>query len=265
MKLNFVSACLSIMVVLWATTPASGARVEQQVEQSAQNLPVREEINRKFQFARFARVDVSGLAGGPVNIETINGNTVEVRILRSAQTQAELDCYRTIVENTPDSLTIRHEQNARSSVCRSIRAAQSLLLRVPRAVDISLKTIGGAVNVEGIDGALRLTGIAGHVTAAQVREAEIDGLAKGLTMSITQPSERGIRVSGIVGTVELNLAQNINADLTVGNLISIDDKTPGVTVTKVNDTSGHTRLGSGGAPISIVGVVGSVRINRPTK
>jgi len=61
------------------------------------------------------------------------------------------------------------------------------------------------------------------------------------------------------------LAQNINADLTVGNLISIDDKTPGATVTKVNDPSGRTRFGLGGAPISIVGVVGSVRINRPTK
>ncbi|MCP9496314.1 MAG: hypothetical protein MSG64_17870 [Pyrinomonadaceae bacterium MAG19_C2-C3] len=264
MKLTFVSLCLSIMVVLWIV-PASGARAEQQAEQSAQSLPVREEINQTFQFARFARVDVSGLAGGPVNIETIDGNTVEVRLLRSAQTQAELDCYRTIVENTPDSLTIRHEQDGRSSVCRSIRAAQSLLLRVPRAVDITLKTIGGAVNVEGIDGALRLTGIAGHVTAVQVREAEMDGLAKGLTMSITQPSERGIRVSGIVGTVELNLAQNLNADLTVSNLISIDDKTPGVTVTKVNAASGRTRFGLGGDPISIVGVVGSVRINHPTK
>ena len=136
---------------------------------------------------------------------------------------------------------------------------------MPRAVDITLKTIGGAVNVEGIDGKLRLTGIAGHVTAAQVREAEIDGLAKGLTLSIMQPSERGIQVSGIVGTVELNLVQNLNADLTVSNLINIEDKTAGLKVAKVNAASGRTRFGLGGAPISIVGVVGSVHINHPTK
>ena len=266
MQLTLISGCLSLMFFLWVIPPAAGVQAEQQVEtQSEQNLPVREEINRTFQFARFARVDVSGLAGGPVNIETIDGNTVEVRLLRSAQTQAELDCYRIIVEYTPDSLTIRHEQNTGSRVCRSIRAAQSLLLRVPRAVDISLKTIGGAVNVGAIDGALRISGIAGHVTAAGVREAEMDGLAKGLTMSITQPGERGIRVSGIVGAVELDLAQHLNADLTVSNLIGIDDKTPGVTVTNVNAASGRTRFGSGGPPISISGVVGSVRINHRTK
>jgi len=265
MNLIFVNLCLSIIAACWIITPSSGARAEHRAgQQSAQTSSAREEINRTFQFARFARVDVSGLAGGPVNIETINGNTVEVRLLRSAQTQAELDCYRTIVEHTPDSLTIRHEQNTGSRVCRSIRAAQSLLLRVPRAVDISLKTIGGAVNVGAIDGSLRLTGIAGHVTAAGVREAEMDGLAKGLTMSITQPGERGIRVSGIVGAVELDLAQNLNADLTVSNLIGIDDKTPGVTVTNVNAASGRTRFGSGGPPISISCVVGSVRIKRLT-
>ena len=94
------------------TTPTSGVGAEKQVEPPAQNLPVREEINQTFQFARFARIDVSGLAGGPVNIETIDGNTVEVRLLRSAQTKVELDCYRTIVENTPDSLTIRHQQDS---------------------------------------------------------------------------------------------------------------------------------------------------------
>ncbi len=80
-------------------------------------------------------------------------------------------------------------------------------------------------------------------------------------MSVAQPGARGIHVSGVVGTVELNLARNINADLTVSDLIGVDDKTPGVNVTKVNATSGRTRLGSGGAPISIAGVVGSVSVN----
>ncbi len=261
MRCRLLGLFLSAVALSLFVSPDFTMRA-QEVERSAHDLPVREEINRKFQFARFGRVEVSGIAGGPVDIETTGGNTIEVHILRSAQTQAELDCYRTEVENTPDSLTIRHVQDGRSGVCRSIRARQRVRLRVPRAVDVSLKTIGGAVNVGAIDGALRLTGIAGHATVAQVREAEINGLAKGLTMSVAQPGARGIHVSGVVGTVELNLARNINADLTVSNLIDVDDKTPGVKVTKVNATNGHTRLGSGGAPISIAGVVGSVSINR---
>jgi hypothetical protein len=108
---------------------------------------------------------------------------------------------------------------------------------------------------------LRLQGIAGQATATDVREAVIEGLAQGLTMSIVQPTAGGIRVSGVVGQVALDLAPAMNADLSVSSLINVDDKTPGVIVTKVKAASGTTRFGAGGPPISISGIMGSVRIN----
>lgn len=119
----------------------------------------------------------------------------------------------------------------------------------------------GVFLIARIDGVLRLQGIAGQATAAHVREAEIEGLAQGLTMSIAQPTARGIRVSGVMGQVRLDLPRDLNADLSVRSLINIDDKTPGVTLTKVNASNGTTRFGAGGPPISISGIVGSVRIN----
>lgn len=258
MRQKFIVVFLSTLAIIAGASQASGTDWQEPLRLT-QDLPVREELNRKFQFTRFGHVEVSGVAGD-VSIETHNGNTVDVYVVRSAETQTELDCYQTVIENTPDSLTIRHEQPEQGR-CNSIRARQRVLLRVPRAVDVSLKTIGGAVDVGRIDGVVRLKGIAGHATAAQVREARIEGLAQGLTMSIAQPTARGIHVSGVVGQVDLDLSRDLNADLSVSSLINVDDKTPGVTITKVNATSGTTRFGAGGPPISISGIVGSVRIN----
>ena len=258
MKQKFIVVLLSTLATIACASQASGTHWQEPLRPT-QDLPVREELNRKFQFTRFGNVEVSGVAGD-VNIETHNGKTVEVYVMRSAETQAELDCYQTVIENTADRLTIRHEQPGRGR-CNSIRARQRVRLRVPRAVHVSLKTIGGAVDVGRIDGVLRLQGIAGPATAAQVREAGIEGLAKGLTMSIAQPTARGIRVSGVMGQVDLDLPPDLNADLSISNLINVDNKTPGVTITKVNAGGGTTRFGAGGPPISISGIVGSVRIN----
>lgn len=258
MRQKFVGVFLSTLAIIACASPASGTDWQEPMRRT-QDLPVREELNRKFQFTRFGHVEVSGVAGD-VSIETQNSNMVDVYVMRSAETQTELDCYQTVIENTSNSLTIRHEQQKQGR-CNSIRARQRVLLRVPRAVDVSLKTIGGAVDVGRIDGVLRLKGIAGHATAAQVREAGIEGLAQGLTMSIAQPTARGIHVSGVVGQVDLDLSRDLNADLSVSSLINVDDKSPRVTMTTVKATSGTRRFGAGGPPISISGIVGSVRVN----
>jgi len=258
MRQKFIGVLLSTFATIACASQASGF-LWQEPQPLTKDFPVREELNRKFQFTRFGNVEVSGVAGD-VRIETHHGNTVDVYVVRSAETQSELDCYETVIENTPDRLTIRHKQSEQGR-CNSIRARQRVRLRVPSGVHVSLKTIGGAVDVGRIEGVLRLQGIAGHATAADVREARIEGLAQGLTMSIAQPTSRGIRVSGVMGQVDLDLPRDLNADLSVSSLINIDDKTPGITITKVNAGSGLTRFGAGGPPISISGIVGGVRIN----
>lgn len=257
MRQRLMRVSLSTLAIIVFASLVTG---RQEPQRRTQDLPVREELNREFQFTRFGQVEVSGVAGD-VSIETHTSNTVEVHVVRSAETQAELDCYQTVIENTEDSLKIRHQQQERGR-CSSIRARQRVQLWVPRAVDVSLETIAGAVNVGRIDGALRLQGIAGHATAAGVREAEIDGLAQGLTMSVAQPTAEGIRVTSVMGQVDLDLSSDVNADLKVSGLINVDPKTTGVTMIRVRETNLTRRFGAGGPPITISGIVGGVRINR---
>ena len=263
MQFKMIVKFIVIYAVLMFIPQVSGGRSRPEAR-GAEDYPEREEIERTFQLSRDARVEVSGVAGGPVDIETTNTNTAEVHIVRSAQTRTELDCYKTVIEHTPDSLTVRHEQATGRAECRSIRASQRVRLRVPRSVELNLKSVGGDVNIGVTDGVLRLNGIAGHVKVNHSQAAEIAGLAKGLTMTIAHLAERGIRISGVVGHVELNLAKNLNADLSVSNIISVDGNVPGVTTTKIDASNSPTRIGRGGPPISISGIVGSVAINHST-
>jgi hypothetical protein len=258
-KQKFIGGLLTTFVIIACSLQAS-ATDWQEPARLTKDLPVREEVNRKFQFTGFGQVDVSGVAGD-VTIETRDSNAVDVYVVRSGETQADLDCYQTVIDNTPDALTIRHKQQDQGR-CQNIRARQRVVLRVPRAVNVGLKGIAGIVDVGRIDGVLRLQGIAGHAKVADVREAEIEGLAKGLTMSIRQPAARGIRVSGIVGQVELVLATDVNADLRISSLVEVDAKTRGVSITKVKGDNESRRFGAGGPIISISGIVGGVRINR---
>lgn len=259
MKQKFIGGLLTTFAIIACASQAS-ATDWQEAARLTKDLPVREELNRKFEFTRFGQIEISGLAGD-VKIETRDGKTVDVYVERTGETQADLDCYQTVIENISDTLTIRHKQSDQGR-CKNIRAGQRAVLHVPRAVNVSLKAIAGIVDVGRIDGVLRLQGIAGHAKLVDVREAEIEGLAQGLTMSIQQPAARGIRVSGIVGQVDLVLGTDINADLKISSLIDVDDKTPGVSITKVKADAGHRRFGAGGPTISISGIVGGVRINR---
>jgi hypothetical protein len=61
------------------------------------DLPVRNEINRQYQLAPNTTVELSTIAG-PVEIETISGQSAEIKIVNSAESQADLNCLDTPIE-----------------------------------------------------------------------------------------------------------------------------------------------------------------------
>src|SRR5215208_6806735 len=117
------------------------------------DMPEREEIRQSYELAPGARVEVSTIAGS-VDVETIDGNTADVQIIRMGKTRKDFDCYKINIEHTPSSLLIRHQQG-REQACRNVSDRQRVLLRVPRNVDLKLNAIAGPVTVEEIEGTLR--------------------------------------------------------------------------------------------------------------
>jgi DUF4097 and DUF4098 domain-containing protein YvlB len=248
---NFVIAVSMILAV--APQPA---RVNAQAQKDG-DLPEREEINQKFKLSPGARVEISTIAG-PVDIETTSSDLAEVHIVRSAQTRADLECYKTIVEQTATSLVIRHEQS-----CSTVRDHQRVKLTLPRAIELSLKNIAGHVNIGAVNGMLRLDSIAGQVTLAQVQTAQIDSLAGGLSIGIAEPGDQGIRISSIAGGVDLSVLAGVNADLRVGNVMGqIENELPDASVTKTGHSRFQVLIGSGGKSISVSNVMGGIKIHR---
>lgn len=228
------------------------------LQDSQGDMPVREEINQSFQLAPGSRVKVSTISG-PVEVETTSGSVAEVHIVRSAETQQDLDCYRTVVAHTDSTLVIRHEQD-----CSMVRAHQRVKLRLPRRVDLTLATISGNVRVGEINGLLRLNSISGEVTLDRsMGEVEMHSISGPLNITVAKLGARGIRMDSISGRVMLRVEENLDADLTVNSLNGeINNESPGVMIEKVGPADFRARIGHGGAPISIESITGDITIRR---
>ena len=252
-----VAILLASILALAAAPPAVSIDAQSKYRDDS-DMAEREEIRQSYELAPGARVEVSTISGS-VDVETTNGQMAEVHIIRMGKTRKDFDCYKINIEHSPNSLILRHEQG-RDEPCHNIQSRQRVTLKLPRNVELKLNAISGPVTVGEIDGAVRLSGISGKVEVAQaLGYSDISGISGVLSMNITRVSERGVRISGISGRVEIRAASGLNADLRVSGINGdINNDAPNVSITKTGHSQFSGRIGSGGAPISVSGISGSV-------
>jgi hypothetical protein len=269
--MNLLKIAIPLFVVSTLPTPASSklsvlrAQADSdagpvQIVQS-HDLPEREEIRREVPLSPGASVEVQTVSG-PVTVETSDSSSAEIFIVRSAQTRAELDCYTTLVEASPSSIIIRHQQHSRSG-CSSIRARQRIWLKLPRQVDLKLSTISGDVKVGPISGELRLQSISGRVDLMQPGGySQISSISGALKVMLGSVDERGIHISSISGSVELVIPEGLDADLKLDDINGfVKSELPGVTINKVGTSNYRARIGSGGHTISVFSLTGNVKVS----
>jgi DUF4097 and DUF4098 domain-containing protein YvlB len=254
---NRLICTLIITIAALTVAPISNATGQKHYKDD-RDYAEREEINQTYQLAPGADVELSVIAG-PVEIETTNGNTAEVHIVRMGETRKDLDCYTIAIDHTPNSLIMRHKQ-MRSDDCQNIRSKQEVTLRLPRNVDLKLSAIAGPVKIGELDGSLRMSGISGRVDVAQALGfSDISGISGELSISIPRLSDKGIRVSGISGKVEIKVAGDLNADLNVSGINGdVNAAASNVTINKVGRSEFAGKVGAGGSRISVSGISGSV-------
>jgi len=215
----------------------------------------RERIAKGFSLDPGSRIELS-MIPGPVMIETTSGRTADVEVVRAAPTKADLDCGGIAIEQSGSTLTIRSVDK-----CSIVRGSQTVTLRVPRDVDLSLRSIAGRVRIGPTDGMVHLESIAGRVEATGLREARMSSLARGLQLAVFDLGERGIRVSSVVGAVDLKVNSRIDAELVTRSIEGrIDNEVPGVRIIEDDAQNQRALLGSGRGKIQIESVVGTVRI-----
>jgi len=238
----------------------SAAEASSQRQDDRDDLPEQDEIRQSHQLAPGAGIEVASI-NGSVTIETSETNTAEVLVVRSARNREDLQRRRVIVEVTPQSLVVRGEKEERNSWRGEVR--QRVVLRVPRRVEVTVRGVNGRVSVGELEGAARLSGINGRVEVAQaIGYSEVSGINGAVQLTIAQLGERGLRMSGINGAIDLRFDPEVNADLSIsGHNGGVDTQLPNVTLQgKLNRSNLRARIGAGGAPITLSGINGRVRL-----
>lgn len=229
-------------------------------ESDGRDFSEREEIRREFQLSPGAQVEVSSI-NGPIDIETSNTSAAEVYIVRSARTREELNFRRLVVEGTPTSLTIRRE--SRSEEGRA-RVRHRVMLRLPRRIQLTIQSVNGRVRVGEIEGPVAIRSINGSVNIAHAtRFAEVTSVNGSVTMRLARLEDRGIRLTSINGAIELRFANEVNADLRVTSINgSVDANLPNVSMSRIDRSNFRARIGSGGVPITVSSVNGSLQLRQ---
>jgi len=254
---NILNTLLRATLLVTVSLGTLSGLSAQEKSGGSRDLTARNEIHRQYQLAPNSTVEMSMIAG-PVEIETTTDQSAEINIVNTAETQADLKCLDTPIEQSPGKLVIRSK-----TVCEVSRVTQLVTLRLPRNVNLDLQNIAGHVRIGPTEGMVRLNSIAGHVSTGSLEAAEMSSLAEGLSMEIRQIGKRGLRLSSIVGGVELALSDNLNAQFgassIIGNVIS---DIPKVKVLTDGRSDFEAQIGSGGPVINISSVRGGIRLRK---
>jgi len=222
-----------------------------------------QEKHHTYQLAAGAHIDVSNISG-PVSVEATDGSTAEVSIYRRARNRDDLAYRNVFVEQTSSGLTI--QQKPVSGEPDSVDLLNRVVLKVPRRVSVSGRSISGDFNLSGISGAIDLNGISGSVDVRHFNGAvTVSGVSGNVRVPVERINDAGLRISGVSRNVYLGLASNLNAELSVGNTTAgVSNKIGGLALVLVSDgpSSYSARLGSGGPRIEVSNVTGFIVLQR---
>ena len=247
-----------------AQSTSSGLPDTAQREDRTQDLPERETITRSHQLEAGAQVDVSNIRG-PVQVDTVAGDTAHIEVVRSARKREELSQSNFIIERTPTGLVIRNQRQMQKADGKTSgkRIRERVKLTLPRNVNLKLSGINGDLRVGELEGQVQVNGINGVVNIMSADTIlEIRSVIGNVSASVKRVDSRGMSVKAIVGSVELGFSEGVNADLKVhtatGGVIS---KIPRLVSEGIyNPANLRGRIGEGGPLVAVSEVVGSVTL-----
>ena len=189
-------------------------------------------------------------------------------MVRTAKNSDSLGRREVIVEQTAPGLLVQGKRARHPGFWDHLfgkNPNEEVTIRAPRQIALALKGINGRVTSGDIDGTLEAKGINGRAELGQASDsAEIGGINGSVSVTLNKLGNQGVSVKGVNGGIELRLGSALNADLTAKGMNgSVRSEIPGVIVDRDQHGSRYSaRIGSGGSPITISGINGSVRLTR---
>lgn len=224
----------------------------------------REELRQTYQLSANARVELSHI-NGSIDIETHEGSAAELHIKSYSH---DPNPRKLNVEQTASSLSVRGEARRKGDAGDNLNfdnTSYRLRLKLPRRVALTVNGASDNVRVGEIDGAIRLSNVSGSVGVAQASgSADVSQVSGSVTLNLARLGAGGVRVQNVSGKVALRFMDAVNADLqTSGIKGKVYLELANVAVEgEMNRADFRARVGTGGAPINISDVTGSVRLSR---
>jgi len=292
------TALLTSMMMLACGAPLGG--VATRTARTGGDFQERDEINRTYELAPGARVEVSSIRG-PVEIVNTDSATAQVQIIRTARTRDDLEYHKIEVEQTANMLVVKGIQEPEQRRRENIQVNHHVILKLPRRIDLAVtsvsgslkigdvdgqtvvRSISGSANIGNVGGKLHVSGISGNVeignVGADARVTSVSGnlrlgqlngsldvssISGGLNATLTSLSTRGIHIRSVSGSVEIGFKSDVNADFTaehVSGQVYLD--MPNVTRdSEARPPNVRARIGAGGTPITMSSVSGNIRLLR---
>ena len=220
-----------------------------------------QEEHKTYRLTAGAHIDVFNISG-PVSVEATDGSAAEVHIYRSAPNPDDLAWRKVFVEQTSSGLTIR--QKPGSGEPDSVNLLNRVVLKLPRQVSVSGKSISGDFNISGVTGAVDLNGFSGSVDVKGLNGVlAVSGVSGNVRVAVERINDAGLRVSNVSGNIYLRLASDLNADLSISNTSGgVSNKIESLVLDKSGAAAYSARLGTGGPRIVVSNLTGAVVLSR---
>lgn len=237
------------------------------------DLPVKEEIRRKFKLEPETHINVFNINGN-VTVETADTDTAEILVVRSAKKREDLDNYRKVrIEQGRDNRLIISVENDRKSLFSALgslpEGRQRVVMKIPRKADFETHGISGNLTMGETQGRLQLRNVNGQIKAARIsgvsQFADVNG---GVEATFAPLNGKGIEAYDINGNVDFHFEGEVNADLNAWDINGrLNPDLPGVQARNEEQGRGRlkARIGAGGAQIRIGQVNGNVNLLKAEK
>lgn len=228
-------------------------------------VDVTNQINKTVTLAPGSNVKIQSI-NGLVSIETWDSNQAEINISVRASDTAAMERRPIIIENTPNSLTVRvvEDREGRRRGDDQGWVRHEARLKLPKSVNLKVSSVNGKVDVGAITGEVGVSSVNGGVVVAQAGTAtELSSINGGISVSLLRLGEGGLRVHSVNGGVKIGLPSETNAEIDVHSInggINSDLQITVVGEMKRGQLRG--RVGDGGPPITISSVNGGVELRR---
>jgi len=227
--------------------------------------PLREEFHQSYPLAATGRVSLANV-NGSVRVSTWDKNEVKVDAVKTARSKEALKEAEIVVDARADAVEIRTKYPERSHGDREA-ANVDYTLTVPRGARLdSVKTVNGAVEIDGVMGEVQVASVNGAVRTLRLAGAVALSTVNGRVEAEFERLEgKRISLKSVNGMVIVRVPQGAGMQLSAATVHGNIESDFDLPVRKIGFGPGQslkTAIGQGGVEVYLNTVNGSIRLQK---